>query len=77
LAIDQTLRSTRAKSFSFPPEPPPIRLSPEVSANLRAKGWQFYDFIAASLFMCPYRVAQEHIEALSNDLASAIRAVDK
>lgn len=46
-----------------------VKLSPDVSAALRDKGWHFYDFIGgASRFMCSWKVEDATVEALIADL---------
>ncbi|MFM1902482.1 MAG: hypothetical protein RLZZ440_382 [Planctomycetota bacterium] len=49
------------------------RLAPPLAAGLRAKGWQFYDFIGAGgcRFMCSWATTAADVAALLADAAAA------
>jgi threonine aldolase len=47
-----------------------VRLPPSVTANLRARGWVFYDFIGTggSRFMCSWATTEADVDALLADI---------
>jgi len=51
-----------------------VSLSPEISAGLKQRGWQFYGFIGGGYrFMCSWATRPEDIDALAVDLADSSR----
>lgn len=48
-----------------------VRLPNAVAAELRGRGWRFYDFIAVSAarFMCSWRTTEGEVDALLTDVA--------
>jgi threonine aldolase len=48
-----------------------------VFAELRARGWKFYEFIGgAARFMCSWDTTSEDVEALASDFSAVLRGMD-
>lgn len=55
------------------------RLEPHLAAGLRARGWRFYDFIAAGdcRFMCAWDTREEDVDALAADARELAKTGDR